>query len=129
MKCISRVLSIVCVISLFFTGCGFQQTTLTKEYDAYSYHNSFTNQEEVNVNYFAEDVCVTNTINFGLEGTYARVAQGGGIFNVTKNEVLYSQNLFKKHHRNNQTLHFFIGFSFIYVINLKIHSCFILLQK
>ncbi|MBQ3558313.1 MAG: D-alanyl-D-alanine carboxypeptidase [Agathobacter sp.] len=92
----SRVLSIVCVISLFFTGCGFQQTTLTKEYDAYSYHNSFTNQEEVNVNYFAEDVCVTNTINFGLEGTYARVAQGGGIFNVTKNEVLYSQNLFKK---------------------------------
>lgn len=97
MKCISKIICVICVISLFFTGCGFQQAALTKEYDAYSYQNSFTNQADtVNANYFAEDVCVTDTINFGLEGTYARVAQGGGIFNVTKNEVLYSQNLFKK---------------------------------
>lgn len=97
MKCISKFLCIVCSASLLFTGCGLQKASLEKEYDAYSFHNSYTNQAEaVNADYFAEDVCVTNTINFGLEGTYARVAQGAGIFNVSKNEVLYSQNLFKK---------------------------------
>lgn len=97
MKCISKLLCIVCAVSLFVTGCGFQQTTLEKEYDSYSYVNSYTNEDKtVNGEYYAKDLCVTNTINFGLEGTYARVAQGGGVFNITKNEVLYSQNLFKK---------------------------------
>ena len=87
----------VCAASVFLSGCSFKEAALEKEYNTYSYQNSFTNQADtVNANYFAEDVCVTDTINFGLEGTYARVAQGGGIFNVTKNVVLYSQNLFKK---------------------------------
>ena len=97
MKCISKLLCIVCAISVFFTGCNFQEATLEKEYDTYSYHNSYTNQEyKVNADYYATDLCVTNTINFGFEGTYASVAQGGGVFNVTTNEVLYNQNLFKK---------------------------------
>lgn len=97
MKCISRILCVLCASALVFTGCGIEKTTLDKEYDAYSYHNSFTYQDAtVNADYYAEDLCVTNSINFGLEGTYARVAQGGAIFNITKNEVLYSQNVFKK---------------------------------
>ena len=97
MKCISKLLCIICAASVCFTGCGFQKDALDKKYDAYSYANSYTNADKtVNAEYFAEDVCVTDTINFGLEGTYARVAQGAGIFNLTKNEVLYSQNLFKK---------------------------------
>ena len=97
MKCISKLLCILCAVCVCFTGCGFQQKGLEKEYDAYSFANSYTNENKtVNGEYFAQDLCVTNTINFGLEGTYARVAQGGGIFNRTKNEVLYSQNLFKK---------------------------------
>lgn len=97
MKCISKLLSIICAVSVLLSGCGYQKTTLEKNYDAYSYANSYTNENKtVNAEYFAKDVCVTNTINFGLEGTYARVAQGGGIFNTTKNEVLYSQNVFKK---------------------------------
>ena len=97
MKCISRLLCIICAASVLFTGCGFQEASFEKEYDTYSYHNSFTNQEyKVNADYYASDLCVTNTINFGLEDTYASVAQGGGVFNVTTKEVLYSQNLFKK---------------------------------
>ena len=97
MKCISKLLYIMCAISLLFTGCGSSQTTLEKEYDTYSYHKSFTNQEqEVDVDFYAKDLCVTNTINFGLEDTYAEVAQGGGVFDITTNEVLYSQNIFKK---------------------------------
>ena len=82
---------------LVFSGCGIQKKGLEKEYDAYSYYNSYVNQDAlVSVDYFAKDLCVTNTINFGLEGTYAEVAQGGGVFNVTTNEVLYNQNIFKK---------------------------------
>ncbi len=70
---------------------------MEKEYDAYSYHNSYTNQDfSVNADYFAKDLCVTNAINFGLEGTYARVAKGGGVFNVSTKEVLYNQNIFDK---------------------------------
>lgn len=99
MKCISRILCITCAVTLLFTGCGFEKTSLDKAYDAYSYHNSFTHQDTtVNADYYAEDLCVTDGVNFGLEGTYARVAQGGAIFNITKNEVLYSQNVYKKLH-------------------------------
>lgn len=97
MKCISRLFCIVCAASIAFTGCGFQDASIEKEYDTYSYHNSYTNQDyNVNADYYASDLCVTNTINFGLEGTYASVAQGGGVFDVTTNEVLYSHDMFKK---------------------------------
>lgn len=97
MKCINKLLCIVCVTAVLITGCGFQSATLDKEYDAYSYNNSYTNQDyTVNADYYANDLCVTNTINFGTEGTYADVAQGGGVFNITTQEVLYSQNLFAK---------------------------------
>ena len=82
---------------MLFTSCGFGQTALEKEYDAYSYHNSFTNQDmSVNADFFADDLCVTNTINFNTEGTYARVAQGAGVFDLTTKEVKYSQDIFKK---------------------------------
>lgn len=97
MKCTSKLLCIICAAAVFLTGCGFNKTALEKEYDTYSYHNSFTNQDvSVNADYFAKDLCVTNTINFNTEGTYARVAQGAGVFNLSTNEVLYSQDMFKK---------------------------------
>ena len=86
MKCTSKLLCIVCCAALLLSGCG--QISLDKEYDAYSYHNSFTNQDvSVNADYFANNLCVTNTINFNTEGTYARVAQGAGVFDLTTNEV------------------------------------------
>lgn len=97
MRCISKLLCIVCTVTVLITGCGFQNTSIEKKYDTYSYHNSFTNQEQqVNADFYASDLCVTNTINFGLEGTYASVAQGGGVFDLTTKEVLYSQNMFNK---------------------------------
>lgn len=82
---------------MFLTGCGFSEQTMDKQYDVYSYKNSYVNQEESkSFDYFADDLCVTNAINFGLENTYAEVAQGGGVFNISTNEVLYSQNIFKQ---------------------------------
>lgn len=98
MRCISKLLCIIGAASVFITGCGAQQPVkLEKEYNAYTYDDSFLNVDPaVTMNYYAEDLCVTNPINFGLEGTYSYVAQGGGVFNVSTNEVLYSQNIFKK---------------------------------
>ena len=97
MKCISKLLCVVLAATVFLSGCGLNNKGLEKEYDAYSYHNSYTNQDySLNADFFAKDLCVTNTINFGLEGTYARVAKGGGVFNASTKEVLYSQNIFDK---------------------------------
>lgn len=97
MKCINKLLCVICVATVGLTGCSLGNAGMDKEYDAYSYHNSYTNQNNsVNADYYAKDLCVTNAINFGTEGTYADVAQGGGVFNVTTQEVLYNQNLFKK---------------------------------
>ena len=95
MRCTSKLLCIICAATLLLSGCG--QTNLDNEYDAYSYHNSYTNQDvSVNADYFASNLCVTNTINFNTEGTYARVAQGAGVFDLTTKEVKYSQDIFKK---------------------------------
>ena len=95
MRCTSKLLCIICAAALLLSGCG--QTNLDNEYDAYSYHNSYTNQDvSVNADYFASNLCVTNTINFNTEGTYARVAQGAGVFDLTTKEVKYSQDIFKK---------------------------------
>ena len=97
MKCTSRVICLLCVVSVLLSGCGFNQPKLEKEYDAYSFHKSFTNQDvSVNADYFAKDLCVSNTINFGTEDTYSYVAEGSGVFNLTTKEVLYNQDIFKQ---------------------------------
>ncbi len=97
MKCTNKYLLCgLCIVAGLVTGCRNEQT-LSNAYDAYSYNQSFTNQElSVGTGYFAEELCVTNAINFGTEDTYAEVAQGAGVFNVSTGEVLYNQDVFKK---------------------------------
>ena len=97
MKCTSRklkqLLCFVGIASVLITGCG--KTELANTYDAYSYQSSYTNSEvAVNAEYYAEDLCVTNTINSDTEGLYASVAKGAGVFNITTKEVLYNQDIF-----------------------------------
>lgn len=97
MKCInSRVLCLFCIISLLLSGCGSNsQTTLTNSYNAYSYESSYLNTENAaNTDYYAQNLCVTDTVNFGTEGTYYEVSKGAGVFNVTTNEVLFNYNMF-----------------------------------
>lgn len=96
MKCISKkLLCILCTASFLLTGCGTEKALLN-EYNT-SYNHSYTNTDvKVNADYFASDLCVTNSINFGTEDTYAEVAQGAGVFNVTTGEVLYNQDIFKQ---------------------------------
>lgn len=83
-------MAIVCLV-----GCGSKES-LTNEYNAYSYNNSYINTDAMSVkaDYFADKLCVTNEINFGTEDTYAEVAKGAGVFNVSTGEVLYNQNVF-----------------------------------
>ena len=50
----------------------------------------------VNADYFAQELCVSNAINFNTEGTYARVAKGAGVFNLTTDEVMYNLDIFQK---------------------------------
>ncbi len=85
----------ICIAAVFVSGCGIGNTSFNHAYDAYSYQNSYTNNEIfVNADFYAKDLCVTNTINFNTEDTYADVAEGAGAFNITTKEVLYSQNMF-----------------------------------
>lgn len=99
MKCTNKIRSIgiIGMLSVLLCGCGAGNKTLVNAYDAYSYNNSFTNQNvSVSEDYYASDLCVTNTINFGTEDTYSEVAQGAGVFNITTKEVLYNQDIFKQ---------------------------------
>lgn len=99
MKCTSRkwkqLLCLLSVAAVFLTGCN--TTELKNTYDAYSYQGFYTNSEVVaDAKYYAQDLCVTNAVNFNTEGTYASVAKGGGVFNITTKEVLYNQDMFAR---------------------------------
>ena len=103
MKCINnchikQLLCITCATAVFISGCGLNNNNavLPNAYNAYSYQNSYTNEIETldAKEFFSKDLCVTNSINFGMEETDSQVAQGAGAFNVTTQEVVYSQNIF-----------------------------------
>ena len=102
MKCINKIkiVSLLCVFSIiavFVSGCGTNEISLNKEYNAYSYEDSILIENpKDNTSYFAEDICVTDRTNIGTEKTDSWVAHGAGVFNLTKNEVMYSQNIFDK---------------------------------
>ena len=75
------------------TGCG-SKTELANQYNAYSsdYVSGSSSSK-----YFSDALCVTDDINFGTESTqYSNVAEGAGVFNLDKQEVMYNQNIFEK---------------------------------
>ena len=99
MKCTSnfkrkcRLLCITCIAAIFMTGCG-SATELSNQYNAYSsdYLSGSSNSK-----FFSDSLCVTDDINFGQESTqYSKVAEGAGVFNLDKKEVMYNQNIFEK---------------------------------
>ena len=103
MRCINksntkRLLCIaMCIAVVFVSGCGTNKQQLSNAYNAYTYNNSFTNSNpDASKEYFANDLCVTEPIDFGTDKTDSQVAQGAGVFNTTTKEVVYSQNLFAK---------------------------------
>ena len=95
---IKQLLCIVCTAAVFVSGCGVSEEAYRNPYPAYSYESSYTNQSEGSAEekFFASDLCIANTINFGMDKTDSQVASGAGAFNLTTQEVLYSQNLFEQ---------------------------------
>jgi len=92
-----RITCLFCASTILLSGCGIGKSSLSNPYLAYSYNNSYTNKTvSVNEDYYASDLCVTNSINFGTEDTYSEVAEGAGVFNMTTQEVLYNQDIFKQ---------------------------------
>ena len=93
---IRRLLCITCVAAVFVTGCskdeGFK--------DSYNVYSSTLAQnvssDTGSTSYFADDLCVTEDINYGTDQTDSWVAEGAGVFNLDTKQVLYSQNLFEK---------------------------------
>lgn len=72
-------------------GCGTQKVALEHPYSLYE---SKASAEASPL--FAENLCVTEKINFGTDQVQSTVAEAAGVFNTTTKEVTYSQNLFKK---------------------------------
>lgn len=93
---IRRLLCTTCVAAVFVTGCskdeGFK--------DSYNVYSSTLAQnvssDTGSTSYFADDLCVTEDINYGTDQTDSWVAEGAGVFNLDTKQVLYSQNLFEK---------------------------------
>lgn len=101
MRCTNKkkigLLCVVSIASFVIAGCG-KQTTVNNAYPAYQTDIYRTTDDDLYSSSFTEkyEICVTNDINFGLDKTDSELAEAAGVFNLTKREVTYSQNLFEQ---------------------------------
>ena len=100
MKCTSRLKTLLTtqllvLVVLFCTACGDTGLTLSGSYDLYSVSTSVDNTELSSAHYFASDLCVTDGADNGTEKTDSQVATSAACFNITTNELVYSQNIFE----------------------------------
>ena len=98
MKCINKnfqkktkLLCGLCIAALFMTGCGSSQAaSIENPYSLTSDNTAVSSQ------LFAQNLCVTENMNYGTDQVDSKNAEGAGVFNLSTKEVLYSQNLFEK---------------------------------
>lgn len=101
MRCTNKkkfgLLCAVSIASFVFAGCG-KQATVNNAYPAYQTEVYRTAGDDLYASTFTEKygICVTNDINFGVDKTDSELAEAAGVFNLTKREVTYSQNLFEQ---------------------------------
>lgn len=101
MKCTNRMrlLCTLCVAAIFLNGCVFGKSeTVEDPYQVYTYNNGGYKdcKSTSSAQFFAQDLCVTNNVDYGTDQVASHVAEGAGVFNLDTKEVLYSQNLFGK---------------------------------
>ncbi|MCM1106613.1 MAG: D-alanyl-D-alanine carboxypeptidase [Blautia sp.] len=83
----------VCIAALFMGSCGFsQKEVIENAYPLYSGNGAGS----ATGTFFAENLCVTEDFNYGMDQTDSHVAEAAGAFNLDTREVLYSQNLFER---------------------------------
>lgn len=95
MRCTSKktIKKLLClgIAALFMVGCGKEEVVINQPYSLYGNPvNSSTSS------YFAQNLCVTEDFNYGTDQVDSQVAQGAGVFNLSKKQVAYSQNMFEK---------------------------------
>ncbi|MBO6215942.1 MAG: D-alanyl-D-alanine carboxypeptidase [Lachnospiraceae bacterium] len=86
------VLTGVLVFSL--TACGKEE--IPTSYDIYETSTTYgiLNAETAeDVKFFADDLCVTDTSDFGTDAVDSYIAWAAGVFNGATNEVTYSQSI------------------------------------
>lgn len=86
-----KLLCVLCIAALFMTACSFQKTEIENPYTLYSDSSSSISNQ-----FFAQNLCVTDNIDYGTDKVSSNLAEGAGVFNLDTKEVLYSQNLFGK---------------------------------
>ena len=87
----TKLLCILCIAAIFMTGCGFQKETIENPYSLYESSSTALASQ-----LFAQNLCVTDDVNYGTDKVDSKLAEGAGVFNLDTKEVLYSQNLFEK---------------------------------
>lgn len=95
MKCINKhylttLLCFLCIAALFVSGCGTSKTVLDHPYSLYDSGSNETGKM------FAQNLCVTDNMDFGTDQVDSKLAEGAGVFNLSTQEVTYSQNIFGK---------------------------------
>lgn len=78
------------------SGCGAAQSEIPDAYPVYSSKMSVPVDENIDIDYYAKDLCRTADLNFGTDLVDSELAEGAGVFNLDTKEVVYSQNLFRK---------------------------------
>ena len=90
-KMIAKKLLCLCIAALFVVGCGSEKAVLERPYSL-----SGSPVNGTSGSYFAQNLCVTENFDYGLDQVDSQLAEGAGVFNLTKQQVEYSQNLFGK---------------------------------
>ena len=95
MRCTNKkragLLCFCCIAAIFMSSCKKEQVVLEHPYSLYE-----TGTTDTTNSYFAENLCVTDKVDFGTDQVQSSVAEAAGVFNTTTKEVTYSQHLFDK---------------------------------
>lgn len=102
MKCINRILaaiSIPCLL-LGLSGCGSKEADIKNAYDVYGDTSGITSASSnitgTSYTYFGHHLCVGGLTNTAAEGIHSEVAGAAGVFNLSRGEVTYAQNIYER---------------------------------
>lgn len=94
-----RLLCLAGTASVLLSGCGQTAVSYENPYDIYQTTMNYgiaSSGEVAEKTYFSSNLCVTDNTNIGTEQTTSRVAEAGGVFNLSTNTVTYAQNIYER---------------------------------
>ncbi len=97
MKCIDKLLSLllVCCMCISLSACGQSDYEGTYDIDKTSYQYGITSaNSSTNLDFYASNLCIPQTEDFGTDQVDSFVAKGGAVFNLATNTCTYGQNIY-----------------------------------